>query len=55
MIQKECTSALEDLDNERLQIKIDSIDRRTWEKLNQLIDSLIKVKDGINENKKVKA
>jgi hypothetical protein len=35
LIQKECIVAIEDLDNERIQIKIDNLDRRTYEHANQ--------------------
>jgi hypothetical protein len=35
LIQKECLNAIEDLDNERLQIKIDNLDRKTYDHANQ--------------------
>jgi hypothetical protein len=57
LIQKECSSALEDIDNEKLQIRIDSLDRKTFEQINQLIDTLTKVRETNGENigKKLKA
>mmetsp|Transcript_39754 Transcript_39754/g.45633 ORF Transcript_39754/g.45633 Transcript_39754/m.45633 type:complete len:115 (+) Transcript_39754:301-645(+) len=33
MIQEECPSVLEDLDSDKLQIKVDDIDRASFEKL----------------------
>jgi molybdenum cofactor biosynthesis enzyme MoaA len=56
LIQKECASALEDIDNEKLQIRIDSLDRKTFEQINQLIDTLSKVREtnGDNIGKKLK-
>lgn len=55
LIQKECSQALEDLDTEKLQIRVDSIDRRTFEQINQLIDTLSKIKDSDNLGKKIKS
>lgn len=42
LIEKECPSAFEDLDNERVQIRVDYLDRRTNSILNELINSYIK-------------
>lgn len=42
LIEKECPSAFEDLDNERVQIRVDYLDRRTNTILNELINSYIK-------------
>jgi hypothetical protein len=33
IVQAECPKALEELDNERLQIRLDGLDRRTFNKL----------------------
>ena len=57
LIQKECSQAIEDVDSEKLQIRVDSLDRKTFEQINQLIDTLTKVRE-INTDtlsKKVKA
>ncbi len=56
LIQKECAQALEEIDSEKLQIRVDSIDRRTYENILQLIESLSKIKDQSfdNVNKKIK-
>jgi hypothetical protein len=50
LIQKECSTALEDIDNEKLQIRIDSLDRKTFDQINQLIDTLTKVRETNGEN-----
>jgi uncharacterized protein YaaW (UPF0174 family) len=57
LIQKECSQALEELDSEKLQIRVDSIDRKTFDQINQLIDTLSKLKETNMDNlgKKVKA
>ena len=49
LIQKECAQAIEDLDIEKLQIRVDLIDRKTFDQINQLIDTLTKVKE-INQD-----
>jgi uncharacterized protein YaaW (UPF0174 family) len=57
LIQKECSQAIEDIDTEKLQIRVDSLDRKTYEQINQLIDTLIKVREINQDNmgKKIKA
>ncbi len=50
MIQKECAIALEDIDSEKLQIRVDSIDRKTFDQINQLIDTLAKVRETNADN-----
>lgn len=57
LIQKECAQAIDDIDSEKLQIRVDSLDRKTYEQINQLIDTLIKVREINQDNmgKKVKA
>lgn len=35
LIEKECPLAIEDLDNEKLRIKVETIDKRTFAQINQ--------------------
>ena len=35
LIQKECPSSIEDLDSEKLQIKLDCLDKKTNDQINQ--------------------
>ncbi len=44
IVQKECPKALEDLDQDKLQVKVDLLDRQTYNQLNTLVDSLLKEK-----------
>lgn len=41
LIMKECAKAIEDIDNEKLQIKVDLIDRKTY---NNILDTISKIK-----------
>ena len=38
IILKECPKGIEDIDNEKLQIKIDLLDNRTYELINQYLE-----------------
>ena len=38
IIMKECPKGIEDIDNEKLQIKIDLLDYRTYELINQYLE-----------------
>ena len=48
LIMKECPKGIEDVDSEKLQIKIDLIDHKTYTQLLETIDTCMKD----NENKK---
>ncbi len=52
LIQKECAAALEDIDNEKLQIRVDSLDRKTFDQINQLVDTLSKVRETTGDSMK---
>ena len=41
LIMKECAKAIEDIDNEKLQIKVDLIDRKTY---NNILETISKIK-----------
>ena len=43
LIQKECPNAIEDIDSEKLQIKVDLIDRKTYNNLLETISKLKKI------------
>lgn len=45
LIQKECSIAIEDLDNEKLQIRVDSLDRKTYDSINVLIEQFSKIRE----------
>jgi hypothetical protein len=45
LIMKECPNGIEDIDSEKLQIKIDLIDHRTYELLLVTIDNSLKGDD----------
>ncbi len=45
LIMKECPNGIEDLDSEKLQIKIDLIDHRTYDLLLETIDNCLKNDD----------
>mmetsp|Transcript_60691 Transcript_60691/g.69337 ORF Transcript_60691/g.69337 Transcript_60691/m.69337 type:complete len:239 (-) Transcript_60691:389-1105(-) len=45
LIEKECPKAIEQTDQFKLQIKVDEIDRRTFNNLEELISSSLKEKD----------
>jgi Mg/Co/Ni transporter MgtE len=40
-IESDCKQALEELDPDRIQIKVDSLDKQTFDKLMNLVDSAI--------------
>ncbi len=50
LVQKECPSSIEDLDDEKLLIKIPCLDRKTYEQINQLIDTFLRVRETNQEN-----
>ena len=50
IILKDCPKGIEDIDSEKLQIKVDLLDHKTYENINQIID-----KNKGNNNDKVKS
>ena len=52
VVESDCKSALEDLDSERLQIKIDCLDKVTFYKLVQLVNSYIDESKPVKKSKK---
>jgi hypothetical protein len=50
LVQKECPSSIEDVDDEKLMIKITDLDRKTYEQINQLIDTFLRVRETNQEN-----
>ena len=51
MIMKECPKGIEDVDSEKLQIKIDLIDHKTYTQLLETIDNCMKDNDKDKSNK----
>ena len=41
LIQKQCSSAFDDLDQEKVQVKVDYIDKHTYELVQQLLDEYL--------------
>jgi len=54
LIQKQRPQAIEDLDSEKLQIKIDQIDRKTLKQIEILIESSLSNFDNYDENAQAK-
>ena len=53
IILKECPKGIEDIDNEKLQIKIDLLDYRTYDLINQYLEK--NNGNNSNNNDKVKS
>ena len=51
VILKDCPKGIEDIDTEKLQIKVDLLDHKTYESINQIIEK----NKGSNNNDKVKS
>jgi len=54
LIQKQRPQAIEDLDSEKLQIKIDQIDQKTLKQIDILIESSTSNYDNFDENVQAK-
>jgi hypothetical protein len=52
IVESDCKHALEDLDSERLQIKIDCLDKATFDKLLQVVNGYIDETKPVKKHKK---
>jgi hypothetical protein len=50
LVEKECPNAIEEVESDRLQIRIHKIDKKTFIQINALIDTFLKVKETNQEN-----